>query len=570
MNTVVERIKERLPIIDVLSSYISLQESGSQYKAKCPFHNERTASFSISPDRGLYYCFGCGAKGDIFTFVQEFEGLDFNGALRLLAERAGVPLTKDSFKRDDTAPLYEILEDAAQAYAAALSENKPAKEYLLRRGVTEETIQKFRIGYAPDTWEFLSHRYQGAKQRLAQTTGLLKPGERGLYDRFRARIMFPINDSAGRVVGFSGRMFPDSPDGAKYLNSPDTPLFQKSKLLFGFDKAKFDIKRRNFCILVEGQFDLILLHQAGFTNTVAASGTGLSEDTQEDISNLGIIARLTKNIILAFDGDEAGKKAMDRAARVALTLGMNPKVVVLPSGSDPADFVVANGAAAWKEKLMHSEHVVVFQGKDLVGKGLSPHHFAAGFRERVFPYLRLIPSSVERARQLELVSSAAGVPFSALQEDFSQFLIANPEQSSRPVAPSLQKHQFDTVMLFLGILNWQADSVEPKIDPLQFRKRAEEISFEEETYKIPEVDETTLQAAKLYAANFYAPLSVEELLIVLEDQLQGITASFLYALRSRFTAQLHEAERTNDEERTTLLLGKLHKLSLQLHNLKEI
>ncbi|HSE56597.1 MAG TPA: DNA primase [Candidatus Paceibacterota bacterium] len=572
MNSIVEQIKNRLSITDVLSSYVTLIPAGSQFKAKCPFHNERTASFSISPDRGLYYCFGCGAKGDIFTFVEAFEGVDFNGALQMLADRAGIKITRDSFKHDSTTALYEVLEDAASIFEVQLASNSLAKAYLAERGVTEETIKKFRIGYAPDSWDTLARRYSGIKQAVAEQAGLLKPGDHGLYDRFRARIMFPIGDSSGRIVGFSGRMFPDVEGGAKYLNSPETPLFQKSKLLFGFDKAKFDIKRRGFAILVEGQFDLILSHQFGFTNTVATSGTALGEESLDGASSLQTLARLTNNLMLAYDGDEAGKKAMDRAAQVALRLGMNPKVAALPAGSDPADFLRTEGSAAWKEQLRTSEHVVVFQAKDLLAKQLSPHQFAAGLRERVFPYLALIPFAIERVQQLELVASAAGLPSAALQEDFSHFLASRPKDHTASTAlhtePSKKKQQFDTPALFLGILSWQTGLAEPSIDSALYRDRAEAISFEENRYTLPELTDDTLHAARMYAAAFYSSLTKESLETLLDDQLQHMTVSFLHGLRTQFTVELHAAERAGDESRVTTLLSILHQLSVRLQGLK--
>ena len=275
MKTVFETIKDRLPITEVLSSYITLTQNGAQYKAKCPFHNERTPSFYVSADRGLYYCFGCGAKGDIFTFVEQFEGLDKKGALKLLAERAGVELT-GNIGVSDTDGVYEVLEKATLTYQNLLEKSENAKAYLEGRGITKETINDFRIGYVPDEWRTIESSCVNDVQRaFATRAGLIKKTENKVYDRFRKRIMFPLTDSSGRVIGFSGRSFPDDGEGPKYLNSPETEVFQKSKNLFGFDKAKSHIKKHNFAILVEGQMDLIISHQAGFRNTVASSGTAI-------------------------------------------------------------------------------------------------------------------------------------------------------------------------------------------------------------------------------------------------------------------------------------------------------
>jgi DNA primase len=293
MKTVFETIKDRLPITEILSSYITVVQNGSQYKAKCPFHNERTASFYISPERGLYYCFGCGAKGDIFTFVEQFEGLDKKGALKLLAERAGVVLSNQAVSaNNDIDGIYELLEKATNIYQDILKKDNSANEYLEKRGITKETIESFRIGYAPDEWRTIESVCKNdVEKSFAIRAGLTKKTENKVYDRFRKRITFPLTDSSGRVIGFSGRSFPTDDQSPKYINSPETEVFQKSKTLFGFDKAKFHIKKHNFSILVEGQIDLVISHQAGFKNTVASSGTAVSEDAALDhFSNLSILS----------------------------------------------------------------------------------------------------------------------------------------------------------------------------------------------------------------------------------------------------------------------------------------
>lgn len=573
MRSVFEEIKERLPINDVLSSYITLTPAGTQFKAKCPFHNERTASFYVTPERGLYYCFGCAAKGDIFTFVQEFEGVDASGALKILAARAGIELTKDSFARDSLSPVFDALEETCSLYEKELEKNTSALNYLEKRGVKKETIKKFRIGYAPEGWDFITRHFAGAKQSLAEKAGLLKKGERGNYDRFRSRIMFPINDASGRVVGFSGRIFPDIDDGPKYLNSPETELFQKSKLLFGYDKAKLDIKRRNFTILVEGQFDLIMSHQAGFTNTVATSGTALSEDVLDGgISNLATIARLSPNIILAYDGDEAGKKALDRASRIALQLGLNPKAALLPEKVDPADYIKEHGVDGWKKVLQESQHVVLFQLHDLATKNLSPHHFATALRTRVFPYLALIPSQIELSRQLELISQASAIPINALLQDFESYLKTREKTAvleKNNDSTKATKKQFSVPALFLGILSWQSGLAEAFIDTVLYREKADAIVFKEFSFRLPELDESELHASRIYCAATYGGLEKQALVNVVDDLLDSLTITFLNGLRSKFTAELAFAEQKKDEEKTELLLGLLHDITVRLQALKK-
>src|SRR3989338_177774 len=271
MDSPAQQIKERLPIEEIISSYLKLIPAGRNFKAKCPFHNEKTPSFFVSPERNSYYCFGCGAKGDIFTFVEEFEGLDFRGALKLLAVRAGVILESYNQREEgEKEKLYRITEEASLFFEKNMKNNAEVLSYLKNRGLNDESIKNFRIGFVKNDWRE-SYSYltgRGFRDSELEKAGLVKKTEKGYYDRFRGRIMFPISDSSGRIIAFSGRIFVDDGKSAKYLNSPETPIFNKSSVLFGIDKAKEAIRKNNFSILVEGQMDLILAHQAGFKNTV--------------------------------------------------------------------------------------------------------------------------------------------------------------------------------------------------------------------------------------------------------------------------------------------------------------
>lgn len=422
-ETVIEKIKHRLPVTEVIGSYISLVPSGAQFKARCPFHNERTASFTVSPDRGSYYCFGCGAKGDIFNFVQEFEGLDFKGALKILADRAGIVLSeyKAAVPKQKSDSVYDMLESATERYQSELGRNTEAQNYLAKRGVTPETITAFRLGYAPDEWGYISGGANKAIGDVLERAGLSKAAEKGYYDRFRRRIMFPLMDASGRVVGFSGRMFPESDDGPKYLNSPETEVFNKTKILFGFDKAKQAIRQHNFAILVEGQMDLVLSHQAGFKNTVATSGTAVSEQITEDPSaQLSIISRLTPNIFLAFDGDKAGERALSRAALVALSLGMNPKVVELPEGVDPADFILEKGADGWKALLKEAKHYILYSLQKVI-QTTSAHNARILIQQKVFPFILRVPSEIEQMKYLQMVGHELGIGERAVVQDFESY-----------------------------------------------------------------------------------------------------------------------------------------------------
>jgi len=467
-NTNVEQIKERLGIQDVISTYIKVEKSGINCKARCPFHNEKTASFFISPARGSYYCFGCGVKGDIFSFVQAYEGLDFKGALKVLADRAGVPLT--GFKAENTdekEKLFAIMEAATKFYEGELAKHPEITKYFHERGLTDETIKSFRLGFAPDGWRTLSTYLAGKKfpESLLEKAGLIKQTEKGFYDRFRNRAMFPIMDSTGRVIAFSGRTMVVDDATPKYLNSPDTPLFDKSSALYGIDRAKELIRKRDYAIIVEGQFDLLLSHQAGVTNTVAASGTALSDSVpsgDRGVTNLQMIARFSKNILFGFDGDKAGINATYRGSLLALGLGMDVKVAKLPIGKDPAD-VIKEDKESWLRILKATEPAVSFFAKHIMETNNDPRERIKLIQKLVLPLVAKIPSALTREHFLGSVEKITGTSAAALQSDLLSF---EKETSTARVAeekPETVDRKFSLAERLYGIVFWQEASTEPLI-----------------------------------------------------------------------------------------------------------
>lgn len=402
MSTDVEQIKERLDIVDVISSYMKVGKAGINFKAKCPFHNEKTPSFFISPSRQTFYCFGCGEKGDIFSFVEKFESLDFKGALETLASKAGIELK--NFKREEKPEekdrLFEIMEEAAKVYEKQLGEGKGASEYLKKRGIAPASVSKWRLGFAKDDWRVL-HDYlaqKGFSKEEMVAAGLIKkvPNESKYYDTFRNRIMFPISDTAGRVIAFSGRAMREDDKTPKYLNSPETRLFYKSEVLYGFNIAKNYIRKLDYAVLVEGQMDLIMSHQAGVYNTVASSGTALTE------LHLRKIQKLSNRVIVAYDSDEAGGKAAGRAAELALSMGMEAKVASLMKGEDPAS-VIKDNPEKWKVALRESEHLVDF----VLNKALREYEGRNLTREilkNVLPLVSLIKSDIEKSQFVKKIA----------------------------------------------------------------------------------------------------------------------------------------------------------------------
>lgn len=361
----IEEIKSRLDIVDVISSYIKLKRTGSNYKAICPFHSEKNPSFFVSPARQIWHCFGCGAGGGIFDFVMRIEGIEFGDALKILAQKAGVELKPKSPEwqklKTERQRLYEILELATKFFEKQLEGKVGQKvvEYLKKRGISEESIKKWRIGWAPQSWDSLIKLLvsKGYKKEEIEKAGLaIKSGTENYYDRFRGRIIFPIFDLNSQVVGFGGRIFgkkEKEAEVAKYINTPSTLLYDKGKILYGLDKAKLEIRRKDFCILVEGYTDVILAHQAGFENTVATSGTALGS------YQLSILKRYTDNLYLAFDMDIAGDFATKRGIDLAQIQGFNIKVMVLPEGKDPAD-VISSDHKKFESVILEARSILDF------------------------------------------------------------------------------------------------------------------------------------------------------------------------------------------------------------------
>lgn len=393
-RTAVEQIKERLTIVEVVGSYVELKLAGKNYKAKSPFTNEKTPSFYVSPDRGMYYCFSSQKGGDMFTFIQEMEGVDFKGALKILADRAHVELVpEDPKKRDEREIQYALLEDATQYFFRNREDTPLVDVYILDRGVTVQTMHTWRIGYAKDEWRALRTHLAGRGYTDAQmlSAGLIKKTEGGKepYDVFRDRIMFPIFDTSGRVVAFSGRTLKKEEGIPKYVNSPETDLFKKSEILYGYDKAKAGIRHFDFSLLVEGQFDLVLSHQAGYTNAVAVSGTAFTEE------HLALLRRLSERVVLALDSDRAGVTAVKRVAGMMLARGMDVKVARMEGGKDPADIIKAN-LTDFKHFIGNAVHVVEFLLAVLKEGMKDERTYKLRVREEILPLLITMENRIDR------------------------------------------------------------------------------------------------------------------------------------------------------------------------------
>ncbi|MBI4993815.1 DNA primase [Candidatus Wolfebacteria bacterium] len=351
MDSPLQEIKNKLDIAEVVKSYIALTPAGKNFKACCPFHKEKTPSFIVSPDRQTWHCFGaCSEGGDIFKFVMKYENLEFYEALKVLAERAGIELRKFSpADQRQFGVLYDINNSAKDFFKLQLKNSKEAIEYLDSRGLNKETLEEFEVGFGPANFDALTLYLikQGYNVKDVERAGLNFKTERGGYiDRFRNRIMFPIANHFGKVIGFSGRILPkfDNGEMGKYVNSPETPIFNKSKILYGFSKSKSFIREKKEAVLMEGQMDFLMSWQAGIKNIAAISGTALTND------HLAVLKRLTDKLIFCFDSDEAGLKAAERSIDLAKANDFDAKILVIKDYKDPAEAIKENPKAM--EKLL--------------------------------------------------------------------------------------------------------------------------------------------------------------------------------------------------------------------------
>src|SRR5215213_7658016 len=346
----IERVKEATDMAEIVSAYTDLRRAGTRFTGLCPFHDERTPSFSVNPQEKLYHCFGCGAGGDVFKFVEEKEGLAFGDAVEALAERYGVEIEREAEdpreeeRRKRRARLGELLERTAAFYTTYLwdsEEARKARKYLAERGLGEEVLRDFGVGYAPSAWDTVLVRGQraGFKVDELREVGLAQRGRSGgEYDRFRSRIIFPIQDRRGRTLGFGGRAM-RSDQGAKYVNTAETDFFHKSQMLYGIDRAKAAIAKAARAVVVEGYTDVLALHQGGFEEAVGVMGTAITEEQVATLSGM------VEEVVLALDADSAGQEAMLRAQRVAAGRRMRILVAPMPAGEDPADMMAAEGGA---------------------------------------------------------------------------------------------------------------------------------------------------------------------------------------------------------------------------------
>ncbi|KKT36686.1 MAG: primase protein [Parcubacteria group bacterium GW2011_GWA1_44_13] len=567
MTSVIEDIKSRLNIVDVAQGYLKLEKAGGNFKACCPFHHERTPSFFISPSRQTYHCFGCNKGGDVISFVEEIEGLDFQGALKLLADRAGVTLTRErAGAKDERDAIFSALELTTKFYEAVLPKFPEAVSYLTGRGLTEETVKSFRVGFAPDEWrslgDFLAKK--GVSENVMEKAGLIVRSPKGFYDRFRGRVMFPITDSSGRVIAFSGRILKEEAGktlgasaSAKYVNSPETEVFHKSRALFGFSQARDAIRSEDSCVLVEGQMDLILSHQAGVKNAVASSGTALTSE------HLEMIKRFTKNIVLAFDADDAGISAAHRAVELALSQDMSVRIARLPKGMDPAD-VARKDPSQWVDAVKNAKQVIDLYLELLPSLHKENSELRAKVTEVIVPFVALLKSPIDQGHYVGEIAKLLGIKEEPVWDEVKK------RGTMANVAREAEKLEYKNPPLsrllriartIEGVLRWQEGLKENAINNIgDYRAR-----FAKLLDGSPPIDVVLGDAIIFEAeARLHGSERIEE---ELNDLLRTMNEEILQEKFTTKMAELKQAENKGDVPLAEKLLTECQSISKELHTL---
>ncbi|MDO8341402.1 MAG: DNA primase [Candidatus Woesebacteria bacterium] len=422
-NNQIEEVKSKVDIVSLISEYIELKKAGRNYKANCPFHGEKTPSFMISPELQMYKCFGCSKSGDVFTFLQEHEGMEFGEALKYLADKVGVKLI--SFKPDaasEKEKIIEINKSTLNFYEYVLlthPQGKKALEYLIKdRGLNLETIKKFQIGFSPESFNALP-KYLTEKKNFKsidlEKAGIIIGGGGRAFDRFRGRVIFPLFDHRGQVIGFAGRILPwVSQDMAKYINSPETPAYHKSKVLYGLNITKNEIRDEKYAIVVEGELDMISSYQAGIKNVIAIKGSALTED------QIRLIGRFVKKIILCLDSDFAGDEAAKRGAILAENLGFEVKVARLIGFKDPDEIARAN-PELYKKAIEDSIGIWDF----LIDLTFKKYNSGTGegkakISAEIIPLISLIQDNIVKAHYIEILSRKLSVPVEAVTDEINK------------------------------------------------------------------------------------------------------------------------------------------------------
>jgi DNA primase len=421
-QTFIDDLKRQADIVRVVQDYVQLKKKGANWMACCPFHKEKTASFSVSPAKEIFYCFGCHKGGSVFNFVMEMERVSFPEAIKLVAEKSGVPLPKlidDSrfeARRNEADAVIELNKWALEWWEQQLEssgEGRIARDYLKRREITDETSKSFRMGYAPDSWDALSIylRQKGASQDQIERSGLVvKKDEGGSYDRFRGRLIFPVMDTQGKPIAFGGRTLRD--EDAKYINSPETAAYVKGRNLFGLNLTRDEIRRAGFVILVEGFLDLIVPYQFGVRNVVASLGTALTPDQAR------LVSRFARKVVVNYDGDNAGIQAAKKSISILLAEDLEVKILVLPDGTDPDEFIRKSGVTEYqKQRGLAQPHIQFVIDQAIRDRKLSNPADKEAAIDEVLPYIRVVRSRLQKREYFDIAMDSLRIGDATLRRE---------------------------------------------------------------------------------------------------------------------------------------------------------
>jgi len=566
----VSEVKDKINIVELIGGYLTLKKAGVNYKGLCPFHNEKTPSFMVSPERQSFKCFGCGKGGDVFTFIEEVEGMDFYDSLKLLAGRAGVELKpKGNFRYGDKefAPtekskVFEINDLAAKLYHKILIDHpkaEHARKYLKNRGISKESIKDFNLGYAPKSWDLLikfltKHNYN---EKEIFKAGLLVLGEKGRYwDRFRGRIMFPINNISGQVVAFTGRILENDEKSAKYVNSAESPIYTKGKTIYGLDKARIDIRAQNCAVLVEGNMDVITCHQAGFYNVVAVSGTALTTE------QLKIIARYSQNVVFSFDSDSAGKIALKRAITLALSEDINTKVLILPGFKDP-DEAIKSDPKNWQRAIKSAKPALENWIDELVLENdINDVNQKKAISKEILPVIKVVANDLEKEHYVRYLANKLAVSESSIMSELTKTKEISREFEKND---SVVGGRLDFEKRLAGLV-WQEKRLAEKVPAAVFNHNFSDqvanvlfsmIKSNKDIEKLSAVDKSKLD---LYAMEAIADFDLNQNGIV-EKEFDDLIKNFISRkkdqTKTEFAEKIAVAQSTGDISRIKELMSEL-------------
>jgi DNA primase len=592
----VEEIKAKLDIADVIAGYIALNPAGENLKARCPFHNEKSASFMVSKPKQIWHCFGCSKGGDLISFVQEYEGLSFPEALKVLAQKANVVLPdfRSQDKKVDTS-FYELNNLAVEFYQNKLQAKEAVvgkvHDYLKQRNISEASIAKWQLGLSGEAWDelYLYLQNKGFKDQDMFQAGLIlkKKSGQGHIDRFRKRLMFPLYDNQGRAVGFTSRTlagiaYQEEEQGGKYVNSPQTVIYDKSKILYGWHLSREEIRRQKYLIIVEGNMDVIAAHQAGTMNVVAVSGTALTEN------QVNLIKRYTENVILAFDGDAAGSNAAFRGIALGWKQEMNLKILLLPKGKDPADLITED-KNLWVKAIKSAVPVMdyYFQ-RILAGVDLSRADHKDIAVKKLLPIIKFLKSDVQQIHYLQLLSDKLNLPLEVLQEklQLAESFLGQPASteprpkpiSGRNVLLSLSEQILSLAFYKDNQLQQVIADIEPEMlaEALQSLYKKAIIYYTKHQFLKDFLDQGELTSEEkeawirlsLSGEKDFAEFTEKELEQHFQSVLANLKKQYLFQQRLDLITDLRQAELGHDEKQQDQLTHQINLLNKEIHKLQ--